>query len=285
MARYSWEAAQRRIEREEQRRLRELQRRAKEQAKQSALEQARAQVEEHEGRIQVLLSVHKECSRPWDWLAVVSALRSHPPASNRSQEFTIRLNAVVDRTAPEERAALVHHARELDEQSHVKEVTAHGVEVEERDRFASLGTRILAGEIAAYEEAIHAQACFDELTQLGCSVKASARSAHLIECELRVPGTSVIPSEEMWLTGAGKLSVKAMPKGRFHEIYEDFLCGSALRVARELFALLPAGTVVVHGTADYFDASTGQESAQCVLSVAFARERFLAMDFAQLDPS
>ena len=36
-----------------------------------------------------------------------------------------------------------------------------------------------------------------------------------------------------------------MPKGRFHEIYQDYLCGCLLRVAREVFALFPVDTVLV----------------------------------------
>lgn len=36
-----------------------------------------------------------------------------------------------------------------------------------------------------------------------------------------------------------KLSVKAMPKGRFHEVYQDYACGCCLRIGREVLALLP----------------------------------------------
>ena len=38
---------------------------------------------------------------------------------------------------------------------------------------------------------------------------------------------------------------KPMPKGLFHGIYLDYLCGCVLRVAREVFALLPVDTVLV----------------------------------------
>ena len=36
-----------------------------------------------------------------------------------------------------------------------------------------------------------------------------------------------------------------MPKARFHEIYQDYVCSCMLRVAREVFAILPVETLLV----------------------------------------
>ena len=53
-------AAERRSVRDAQKRHREFERQYKEQAKLSAIEQARLEVETHENKLEVLLSVHKE---------------------------------------------------------------------------------------------------------------------------------------------------------------------------------------------------------------------------------
>jgi hypothetical protein len=63
-------AAERRFERDSQKRRRELERLAKESAKLSAVEQARLDVETFENQLDVILSIHKEPCREWDWLAI-----------------------------------------------------------------------------------------------------------------------------------------------------------------------------------------------------------------------
>jgi hypothetical protein len=83
-------------------------------------------------------------------------------------------------------------------------------------------------------------------------------SPHLIECVLSTNGRQAIPSQVKALTASGKVSVKSMPRVRFVEIYQDYVCGCVLRVARELFALLPVETVLVTASAESLDTSTGQ---------------------------
>ncbi len=76
-----------------------------------------------------------------------------------------------------------------------------------------------------------------------------------------------------------------MPRGVFHGIYLDYLCGCALRVAREIFALLPVDTVLITAAADTVDSHTGQTLEQPVLSTVFPRPEFARLNFDQLDPS
>jgi hypothetical protein len=106
----------------------------------------------------------------------------------------------------------------------------------------------------------------------------------LVECVLKVRGRQIIPAEIKTLTASEKVSVKPMPKGRFHEIYLDYLCGCVLRVAREVFALLPVDTVMVTAAADSLDLRTGQTIEQPVLSVATLRAGVTRLDFNRLSP-
>jgi hypothetical protein len=76
-----------------------------------------------------------------------------------------------------------------------------------------------------------------------------------------------------------------MPKARFHEVYQDYVCACVLRVAREVFALLPTGTLLVTASADEVDPRTGQTTEQPVLSVAIPRAGMGRLDFDRLDPS
>lgn len=106
-----------------------------------------------------------------------------------------------------------------------------------------------------------------------------------LECILKVNGIDAIPNEVKTLTSTGKLSVKPMPKGRFHEVYQDYVCGCVLRVAREVFAFLPVQTLLVTALADLFDTGTGETAEQPVLSVSIPRAEVEKLNFDRLDPS
>jgi len=49
----------------------------KEQIKRSAIEQARLEVETHENKLEVLLSVPQAAGEIWDWVALASSVAAH----------------------------------------------------------------------------------------------------------------------------------------------------------------------------------------------------------------
>jgi hypothetical protein len=87
------------------------------------------------------------------------------------------------------------------------------------------------------------------------------------------------------LTASGKLSIKPISKKRFHEIYQDHVCGCVLRVAREVFALLPVETALITAFVQSRDTRTGGTAEQPVLSVETPRAIVAKLDFNHLDPS
>jgi hypothetical protein len=100
-----------------------------------------------------------------------------------------------------------------------------------------------------------------------------------------VNGRDLIPHEIKSLTAAGKLAVKPMPKARFHEIYQDYVCACVLRLAREMLALLPIETVLLTATVDGIDLRIGHAAELPVLSMAVPRAVVERLDFEHLDPS
>jgi hypothetical protein len=161
----------------------------------------------------------------------------------------------------------------------------HREELAEWDKMRSLARRVLAGESAAYLEAVSELSSLSEISTLGHSIHLKVESPRLIHCVLNVKSRDVVPSEAKSITAAGKLSVKTMPKGRAHEIYQDYVCGCALRLARELLALLPVDTVIASATVSSTDKRTGRTTDVPVLSVAFPRSAVARLDFERLDPS
>ncbi len=270
------QAAERRQQRDAQKRLRELERQAKEQAKLSALEQARLEVETFESGLEVLLSIHKERGSAWDWHEVATALPPHPPRKLPRLEVKARMSV------PQ---LSIDAARAQDERDFEEALQAHAAETTQWAQMKSLARRILAGEEKAYIEALIGLSGLTELSNLGSAIHFVAHNSKLLECRLKVNGKQAVPSELKTLTSTGKLSVKSMPKARFHEIYQDYVCGCALRVAREVFAMLPVETVLVTASVDMLDSRTGRAEEQPVLSVAMSRMEITRLDFDQLDPS
>lgn len=84
---------------------------------------------------------------------------------------------------------------------------------------------------------------------------------------------------------SGKLSVKDMPKTKYFQLYQDYVCGSAIRLARELFALLPTDMVIVNVLGEVLNTKTGHLEESPILSVAIPRETLQKLNFDMLDPS
>ncbi|MGN7986116.1 hypothetical protein ACTJKC_02190 [Pedobacter sp. 22226] len=70
---------------------------------------------------------------------------------------------------------------------------------------------------------------------------------------------------------------------RFNELYQDYVCSAAIRVAREVFALLPMERVQVNAIADLLDSATGRIRPMPVLSVKFMVDNLSRLDFGRID--
>ncbi|MCE9608596.1 MAG: hypothetical protein K8R23_00035 [Chthoniobacter sp.] len=281
------QAEQRRQERDARKRQKDLERRSKEKAKLSALEQARLEVEAHENALEVLLSVHKEQSAPIDWAEFASALPPHEPVRPGRLEFEAVLRHGVGdlENSGGSGGAAAEEARARDEREYQTMREEYERERAEWERMRALAKRVLSGEAGAYSEAISEFSSLGEIAHLGSSIHFTVRSPKLIDCVLTVSGREAIPAEVKSLTAAGKLSVKTMPKPRFHEIYQDYVCGCVLRLAREVLALLPVDEVLVTASVDGIDARSGRPAELPVLSAAIARDVVERLDFERLDPS
>jgi len=291
------QAAERRAQRDAQRRFKDLQRRTKEQAKLSALEQARLEVETYENRVDVLLSIHKEQGDQWNWEQVLNTPPPVEPGRSNHHEVDVeaRRSAYVpgffDKLfgkANKQAAAFeaeMQMAQARDEQEFQMAWNQYQSDLVEWENEKKLAAAVQAGEHDAYVRVLRELSPFAELSELGSSLNFRIHSPKIVEVLVKVSGDRAIPSEIKSLTSSGKMSSKAMPKGRFHEIYQDYVCGCVLRVGRETFALLPVETVIITASADLFDSRTGRTTEQPILSAVIPRGVLNNLNFDYLDPS
>lgn len=277
-------AAERRQQRDAKKRQRELERQTREMAKLSALEQARLEVATFENNLEVLLSVHKEQTDPVDWMGISASLPPVPPHKQSNHELKVRRRLAVS-AGWQNASAMIEQAQQKDEHEYQEALQQHAQKHAEWKKLSSLAQRVLSGEPKAYIEAINDLSPFAELANIGSSLHFSAHSARILECKLDTNGRKAIPSEIKSLTASGKVSVKPMSKARFVEIYQDYICGCVLRVAREIFGLLPVDTLLISAAAESLDPSTGQTLNRPFLSVVLRRDMMKQLNFDMLDPS
>jgi tellurite resistance protein len=291
------QAAERRAERDAQRRHRELVRYAKVRAKLSTLEQARLEVNTYENQLDLLSSIHKEQGEVWNWPSI---LNQDPPCEpTRTHHRATEVQAKIAAYKPgffekllggakkknEMLALELHVATTKDEQDFQNAWSQYQNDLVQCEDERRLAAAVLEGNQDAYVRVLKEMSPFSELAELGSSLSFRVHSPKLIEASVMVKGEQAIPNEIKSLTASGKVSKKAMPKGRFHEIYQDYVSGCVLRVARELFALLPIDAAIVTASADLFDSATGRTTEQPILSMAIDRSVVNRLNFERLDPS
>ena len=248
-------------------------------------ERAKLETEAYETEIAVLLSVHHQSSPCVNWRALAFALPPHAPvfyARNYLAETLGNFSALKEGEGIKEALA---EKWKVDEGDYLSRHGGYQEAHAEWRRLRVLALQILEADTEAYGEALQVFQPFSELAELGAELTFNAHDRNKVRCSLQINGQGIIPAEVKSLTAAGKLSVKAMPKGRFHEIYQDYACGCCLRIGREILALLPVDYVLTTIQVAATDPATGNPTDLPILSALLDRSTKESLNFAELDPS
>ena len=290
-------AEQRRIEREALRRQRELERQRKQYEKMQELEQAAYKVEVFENYIDVLMSIHKDCGKTWHWDIIVNRKPPEKPIEKTIHEnvaksklssfvpsFTDKLLKRIE-TKHNELIKALDDAKLQDKREFLQSLNEYNQQYAEWQVTQELAKRILSGEIEAFTEAIEQVDPFSEISEIGSSIEFHIEDNRLIEATIFVNSDEIIPKETKSLLKSGKLSVKKMTKTRYYELYQDYICGCAIRVARELLALLPIEMTIITTVGELLNTKTGHLEKCPILSVAIPRETLNRLNISAIDQS
>jgi len=297
MARSGWAAAIKRAERDAARQRRELVAQQKQIAKWQEAERAQYEVNLYENQLAFLLSMHKDCGPAWDWQEVIRRPPPQPPQPSNAEELAARRAAdsyspgFFDRLfggAERRRAALEREVAEACQRDAQRNATARSEfarQLEIHQWLQQAGRAVLAGDLGTYGVVIEHLSPFDELAEAGMQVNVDALRRDVIVLSCVVGDETIVPAEEKRLSAAGKLSTKALPGGKYWGIYQDYVCGCALRAARETYALLPVPRVVVNVGMGGIDPSTGHQGMRTILAVSIPRNVAWSLNYDALDPS
>ncbi len=176
-------------------------------------------------------------------------------------------------------------ARERDEAAYQHERERYRVRLEQWKAMHELATAIRQGDRQAYLVAIKEFSPLFKMQEIGCDLEIALPDDRTAEVDVVVSSDAVVPRHSKRLLPKGGLQVREMTVSRREEIYQDYVCGCALRLARELFAFLPLSRAIVNVQAPVSEAGAGPARLLTVLSLGVSRERLKALRFEAIDPS
>lgn len=290
-------AVARSIERGARRRQAELERQRKYATKMQDLERAEYEVSEYENRVELLQSIHKECGAAIDWKQLLETQPPREPDVITSAEEAARANMAKYRPGMIDRAFALEKKKrkkledalavavDTDKAEYQKEVEAYRKDYENWKQIAELARNVLSGDPQAYLSVIENENPFQEIEQFGSGLTFTPVGKDVLSASMTVKSPAFIPSEVKTLLKSGKLSMKAMPITKFNELYQDYTCSCSLRIARELFSLLPIRMAIVNVFGNFLNKATGHKENMPILSVAVSRPTLESLNLDTIDPS
>jgi len=284
-------------ERDAMRRHRELAKREQELAKYAENVRAAHEAEQFSNYLELLVSVHKDCGPTWDWHAIA---REQPPAHPiRVSQGETAARAALSAYKPgfferlfggdkKRIAALkqsVVEGHKADDAAYMAAVGRHQQDYAAWTARTAQAQHMLGRDIRAYPTVLQLSGALDELTAFKVQVTLTATEQDAIAFTCSIMDDQMVPREEVKLTAKGKLSTKEIAAGRYWALYQDHVCSAAIRVAREVFAVLPVSRAVVNIGPVRLNTSTGHRESVTFLAVHIAREELYRINLASIDPS
>lgn len=290
-------AIARQSERESMKRARDHARHMVAMEKLEAKEQAAAAVLEYEKYVHKLVTIHRSCSTATDWEARAKARPPSEPWRKTSNEDQAKqklaaykpswLTRILGKTQSEKDALamVIATAKLADERELAEKLDQYQKDLVDHADAVAFAGRILNRDEDALLEAVKLFEPLASIGLLGEHMSIGLPTPQVMTVELTANGEEVIPKDRAKLLASGRVSVKPMSKGDYYRLYQDHVCSAALRVVREIFALLPVEEVVVTVVDDLVGPSTGHLKKTVILSLRAPRATIDRLNFDAIDPS
>ncbi|GAB6990794.1 hypothetical protein [Paenibacillus pini] len=254
-------------------------RRKKERVQLMEDEWAAEEVEWYDNQLEWIRTIHQTCGDTLSWERI---RESDPPVRNG---VLGRKEAIAAQLYAEYRPNTIQKLLKQDMQTRqaIEEHINLAREEDERDyaaweRFSAFASEVIDGNYSAYLKVIEYLAPLDDLNILGSALEYNVINASVLEVEMDVNSNQVIPKEAKTQHETGIVTSKPLSKKEFFSLKRDYVYGAVLRIAREMFALLPLEVVLIHATDTKMNKLTGQEEYVTLLSAKFDRESLSKVD-------
>lgn len=252
------------------------------------IERNKLEVEMFENKIDMIKSIHKECDEKIEWDLLIESL---PPfelsstqkgpreqeAINNLENYKPSFFSKMFKKQEDEINKLkdaIEVAREEDKQ-----------EYEAWENLVDTAKKIVNKDIDVYFDVIEEFRPLDDLLEFGSGFEFNIYEPEWLEVNFDINSETVVPSEIKTLTKTGKVSTKKMTKTMFFDIQQDYVCSCIIRIARDMFALLPIDYVIINALDDRLDTSTGIYNKETVVSVKIDKSTLYSLNLDLIDPS
>lgn len=249
-------------------------------------EQAQYEVAVFENQCELVKSIHKECDDYVDWHTILNSQPPYPLGGIGRHELEAKEKyenhklTFIDRLFKREEKVYNQLAKEIEA---AKEEDQK--EYNEWKNTVAIAEEVLNGNIDTYLKVIEEMNPLEDLSEFGSEFEFSTDDPSYMEVEFDAHFKDVIPTEEKRLTKTGKLSIKQMTKTRYFDLQQDYVCSCTIRIARDLFALLPLKTVIIHTYEEKLNTATGYNERILILSVKIERDILNSLDLDHIDCS
>jgi len=174
-------------------------------------------------------------------------------------------------------------AKQADEREYLEIVKTYEQEYKKWKENYDMACRVLGGVPKSYIELV--TQLEERLKDLiWAKMSFFVKDRYTAEVILEMDRNKVIPKFEIAWTKSGGVKIKEMPKSRFNELYQFYVCSSVLRVAKELFGNLPLKLILIHCTEKCLNTITGHMEVITLLSVGISRKILSSLNFEMLHP-
>lgn len=129
--------------------------------------------------------------------------------------------------------------------------------------YHSVASKVLSGDIDTYLQLIYEVNPLDDLLSYGGNFEFGTDDPQKIEVEFTINEAAL--SDLM----------NQMDRSAYNDLMQDYVCSVCIRIARDMFALLPISHTIVHSVLD----------GKTVVSVDFDRASLSKVKFGYIDPS
>lgn len=139
----------------------------------------------------------------------------------------------------------------------------YNADVPNWDYLKARAEKVLNGDLETYFEIISDLNPVDDLLRFGSEFECGTEDPRMLSVHFRVNSSQVLKD------------IEHLTKTEYNELLQDYVCGCAIRVARDLFALLPFRRVIIDA----------ENCGKDILSVEFIREKMMDVDYSMIDAS
>lgn len=192
----------------------------------------------------------------------------------------------------QKRAMEKANAQDLNElESYIRQITGlHHETIEEihwagqtRPEAVEVYEKMRAGDDGALMRVVKSQQTLTRIHKLARGLGFSVENG-LVHAILALHNQTIVPDFHLKYMPSGKLTEVKMPREKSLKLYRGYASSAVLKVASDLFRLIPAGNVVVTAIAPCQVADSEYDEEWPVLSANLLRQNVLAMDMPNVDP-